>query len=308
METCEVNKPRTCKVFWWIVLAIIAVVAWQGWVFFKTKKIEKERFEYAAQVELNKMVDTLSTQFHELTVAVNELSEKISETKHEEAAFEKIFVEQLNKYKNIPSFVCGFEPNAYQPKQRLFGIGWARKGDSFEKVLVEYDYTLTRDKTEIRTDWYTETIKDGARWVDPYWGTALQSHLIAYSVPVCQGDAKKVIGAVIGVCRLDDLRNSVSDLKLGASGYSFIVSTTGTYVTYPIKDYYQQNKTIFDVAKAQNNASLEAVARDILAKKDGVGHFISEITQRESTVCFKSIPDTPYILCAVFANNEGFKQ
>jgi len=204
--------------------------------------------------------------------------------------------------------VCGFEPNAYQPKQPLFGIGWVRHQDSFEKVLVEYDYTLTRDKTEVRTDWYTETIKDGARWVDPYWGTALQSHLTAYSVPIYQVDTKKVIGVVIGVCRLDDLRTLISDLKLGTTGYSFIISTKGTYVSYPIKDYYQQNKTIFDVAKAQNNSSLEAVAHEILAKKEGIGHFTSEITKQESTVYFKVIPDTPFILCAVFANNEGFKR
>ncbi len=56
-------------------------------------------------------------------------------------------------------------------------------GAAITDACITYDYTETNeaDPSSPDTNWYTGPIKDGSQWVDPFWGTASQSMLAAYS-------------------------------------------------------------------------------------------------------------------------------
>lgn len=306
----KLNKEKTSvafKLFLGLCVAVLVVVVWQGWVFFKAKKAMKEQFKYSVCLEMDKVIDRLSENFREISSAVRESAEKLKTVKYSELALEGLFKEQLEKYKNIPSFVCAFEPYAYDAKKRLFGMCWVGRDDDFKKVPIDYDYVIPSQEASIYTDWYTKTIKNGPGWVEPYWGTALQSYLLAYAEPFYAGDDKKTVGVVMAVYRLDDLKNSISQLKFGQSGYSFIISLEGAYAVHPVEDYYHKNKTIFDIAKDQNNKSLELLAHEIITKKEGVGSFTDTVTEQKYSVLFKTIPTTHLILCTVFVEHEVLK-
>jgi hypothetical protein len=140
-------------------------------------------------------------------------------------------------------------PYASDPGVKLYAPHAARVDGRIELFPLEqrYDYTSY--------DWFTGGLK-GAGWGEPYFSVATDNLVVGYNVPFFRpADASKT-PAPIGVVRvnltLDGIRELVSSVSLGETGYGFMLSRKGVYMSYPDESYVRRQLSAFDVARARN--------------------------------------------------------
>ena len=91
----------------------------------------------------------------------------------------------------------------------------------------DYDYT--------NTDWYQMGFgSDEVLWSTPYFDEALEQTFITAAVELA--DNSEPIGVLSGDYVLDSIQEIVTDVKIGESGYAFLVDETGLFLTHPDLD------------------------------------------------------------------------
>lgn len=76
------------------------------------------------------------------------------------------------------------------------------------------------------------------------------------------------MGVVTADVSLAWLQNIVNSIRIGRSGYGFLLSKNGTYVTHP-KDPWIMNETIFSVAEAKEDKYLRELGRAMIRGDSG---------------------------------------
>ena len=126
--------------------------------------------------------------------------------------------------------------------------------DETGKITVEeresdYDYTLppSDDASAPQTAWYHNPITLGPTWTDPFVATGAGKVLIEYGAPFFTGlgsDAEPA-GVVAIDYSLENMRQLVANLDLGATGYGTVYSQSGAYLAHPVPELVA-NTTIFE--------------------------------------------------------------
>ena len=151
---------------------------------------------------------------------------------------------------NPDLFAAGiaYLPYAWNPRVRLFAPNAAWNGANIDQFQVEqrYDYTTY--------DWFKDGIAAASpHWGEPYLGGATKTLVVGYSVPFYRqndpGPNRTPIGLVRTNLSLNGIHQIVSSLALGETGYAFLLSRKGVYLSDPVADYMRDLRTIFDVAQ-----------------------------------------------------------
>ncbi|MBC7810984.1 MAG: hypothetical protein H7175_07560, partial [Burkholderiales bacterium] len=160
------------------------------------------------------------------------------------------------------------------------------------------------EDTESRhTAWYHEPIDNGARWDEPFLAAYIGKVLVEYGVPFYfTNNPDKPAGMVSINYSLQTMRDLVSSLELGETGYGFVVSTDGTYLTHPVRELVTSS-TIFDSVGEQDSA-LRSGAQQALNGESVMIDGIDPITQDGSWTFFEPLPVTGWALGVVMNKNE----
>lgn len=123
----------------------------------------------------------------------------------------------------------------------------------------EYDiHSLDLSKQK----WWTNAIKNGSNWTDPYYWDKWNANIVSYSIPV------KVNGKIIGVAGADfvydDLKKTISSIKLYKTGYMGLLNKDGYVLSHP-------TLTIKDNMKTLGNGELRPVWDKIENSNSKVG-------------------------------------
>lgn len=192
-------------------------------------------------------------------------------------------------------------PYAWDPKVRLFSPHVSRNGAGFSRFQLHntYDYTTH--------DWFQSGIAAGRpHWFEPYFGTATKTLVVGYSVPFYRKDdpTKTVIGLVRTNMSLDHIRQIVSNLALGKTGYAFLLSRQGVYLSDPVEDYVRELRTIFDVARLQGDEGRKRLGEKVLAGQRDDEEGMSGITGQATWMFTEPIPITGWSIGTVFMKDE----
>lgn len=167
-----------------------------------------------------------------------------------------------------------YAPYAFDPKVKLYAPHAARAGAGVENFALEqrYDYS--------GYDWYTAGLKGG--WGEPYYGDATKRMVVGYAVPIFRpGDASKT---PIGVARvnvtLDTVRDLVSSVSLGQTGYGFLISKNGVLLSYPIEDYVRQRRKMVDIARELKDPARVNMTERALRGESTEGVALSGVTRQ----------------------------
>ena len=156
-------------------------------------------------------------------------------------AFEPYFLESDKLY---------FAPYHYRSGGR---IGFSMLGDP------SYRYFYM--------DWYQVPKElERAVWTEPYNDEGGGNIIMAtYTVPFYRTmDGKKVFaGVVTADISLEWLEDMISDIKLFKTGYAFLLSRHGTFITHPTRDYIM-NETIFSLAEELGSSQLREIGRKMV--------------------------------------------
>jgi hypothetical protein len=183
---------------------------------------------------------------------------------------EKVLQHLLEENPTLQGITVAFDKGAYSPEYNLYYIYVYRDLEGrLQSELQEsnYDYTLPpSDDPELpQTQWYFNPANFGPTWTEPYLATGAGKVLISYGVPFFSGDNldDKPTGVVTVDYSLEGMRELVSNLDLGLTGFGAVFSDTGTFLSHPVPERIAVGNVFTDPTLQE--ADFQDVAHQVLA-------------------------------------------
>ncbi len=197
-----------------------------------------------------------------------------------------------------------YEPFAADPRYRYFMPYCFRNGDQLAvKWLGSDSYQY------FYLDWYQVPRElERPMWSEPYYdegaGNIIMSTFTAPFYRESQGHRAiaGVVGADISLIRLTDI---VAAVKIYQSGYAFLLSQNGVFVTHPDKGWIMR-KSIFSLAEDRKSPGMREVGREMTRGGQGFVPIPETLTGRKSWLYYAPLPSTGWSLGVVFPDRELF--
>lgn len=221
---------------------------------------------------------------------------------YDESELFKVLFAIVERNPEIYGASVAFEPYAFDRNKKHYAPYFYKinGGISFKYLDKFYDY--------FTWDWYQIPRElEAPQWTEPYFGEGGGILMSSYAVPfykVVQG-RRKLTGIISVDISLEHLRDIVSSIKILDSGYGFLISKNGTFVTHPIKKYIM-NETIFSVAEERNDASLRETGRRMIGGGAGFSaHSVkSAVTGKSCIMTYVPIKSNGWSLGVFFPYDE----
>jgi len=214
------------------------------------------------------------------------------------------FLTRLVKYNpSIYASSIAFEPYSFSNTEKFYAPYVFRNGDQLESTFLgadDYNYFIM--------DWYQipATLKE-PYWSEPYYDEGGAGALLStYSVPFyVRKNNQRVFGGVITIdISLDWLTDIVNSVKIFETGYAFLLSRNGVYVTHPNRAQIM-NETIFTRAKELDEPEMREIGREMIQGKNN----LSSITLKDKGyvwIYYTRLPSTKWSLAVVYPHREMF--
>ncbi len=155
-------------------------------------------------------------------------------------------------------------------------------------------------------DWYQIPKELGVQiWSEPYLDkTSGETLMTSCSAPIFLGTGaeRQVRGVVVADVSLEWLTKLVGAIRVLRTGYSFLLSRNGTFLTHPDRDLIM-NETIFSLAESHNRPELRELGKKMV---HGGSDFVAYTTIGgiASRMSFAPVPSTGWTLAVVFPEAE----
>lgn len=165
----------------------------------------------------------------------------------------------------IYGMAIAFEPYFLDTEQLYFSPYHFRSGGRIAFTMLG-----SPDYRYFYMDWYQiPQHLERAVWTEPYNDEGGANITTAtYSVPFYRvvGGKRTFAGVVTADISMDWLEDIISDIRIFETGYAFLLSRHGTFLTHPNRDYIM-NQTIFTLAEESDLPQLRSIGRDMLEGK-----------------------------------------
>ncbi len=155
-------------------------------------------------------------------------------------------------------------------------------------------------------DWYQLPKELGhCVWTEPYYGKGGGVIMATYAVPFYKiiNGKKEFMGVVAADISLKWLQNIVESIKIGKTGYAFLISKDGRFITYPDKRFIM-NETIFTVAKEYNRPYLRKIGIEMIHGCCGFVPVYSILTGKKCWLSFAPLSSSGWALGVMFPQKE----
>ncbi len=201
----------------------------------------------------------------------------------------------------------------------LFGIGVAYCRCAYPDLFAPY--LMRRPEGVVYTElqqayayderppdfWYHRALRLGPNWVNN-WGQVTQSWIAVYSVPF-RNDQTDCGDDYAGVAFLtysfDWVEGQLRRLDLGKTGYGFLVSQNGTFMTHPNSDFVHSRKTVYAMAEETGDRSLAFIGDKIKEQRYELSEYLDPISNRDSWLALAPIERTGWVLGVVYLKENA---
>jgi sigma-B regulation protein RsbU (phosphoserine phosphatase) len=268
--------------------------------------ISRQMIEKGIKENSSNLITTTTNKIEVLLGATQKIPENIAyflenSTNDEQELFQVLYAIVENNAE-IYGAAIAFEPYMFKKDQEFFAPYFykAYGGINFKYLDRYYNYFLW--------DWYQIPRELGRpQWIEPYFGEGGGILMSSYSVPFYKkiGNKRQVAGVIVVDISLESLRNIVSSIKILKSGYGFLISKNGTFVTHPIKEFIM-NETIFTIAEAREDNNLREVGRKMIRGESGIAPMWvkSAVTGKSCWMAYVPIKSSGWSLGILFPQDE----
>jgi len=208
--------------------------------------------------------------------------------------------------KNNPAIYASaiaFEPYSFSAGQKFYAPYAFRNGPRIETTILgsdEYNYFIM--------DWYQipATLKQ-PYWSEPYYDEGGAGALLStYSVPFYMNkNGQRVLGGIITIdISLTWLTEIVNSVKIFETGYAFLISRNGVFVTYPDSSFIM-NESVFSLAKEQNMPELREIGRSMIKGESNLTS-VNDPEKGKVWIYYARLPSTKWSLGVVYPHNEMY--
>ncbi len=200
---------------------------------------------------------------------------------------------------DIYGAAIALEPYAYSKDKLCFAPYYCRSGGKLKFTYLDCDsYTW---------DWYRIPKEvNHAVWSEPYYDEGAGNRMMStFSVPFYKSvkGKKRFMGVITADISLTWLKKIVSSIKIAQTGYGFLISKNGRFVTHPQTNLIM-NETVFSVAKATNNINLQKIGREMTEGKSGFAPFTSMRTGKKCWIGYAPLSTSNWSLGILFPQDE----
>ncbi|WP_456325927.1 PDC sensor domain-containing protein, partial [Desulfonauticus submarinus] len=213
----------------------------------------------------------------------------------------KILKEIVKTNPDIYGCAVAFEPYAFNQKRLYFAPYFYKK-----KGKVKLTYIGGQNYQYFYWDWYQlPKILKRAVWSEPYYGKGGGILMSTYSVPFYRivNGKKKFWGVVAIDISLSWLQKLVSSIKVAQTGYGFLISKNGTFITHPQKNLIM-NETIFSLAEEKKSPFLRKIGRKMIQGEKGFVPVNSIVTGKKCWLAYTPLPANGWSLGVLFPQTE----
>jgi len=168
---------------------------------------------------------------------------------------------------------------------------------------------LTRGNFNYREKaWFQNPLQSGAAlWTEPYYATAGSDALMCtYAVPFSgKHEGKSFSGVVTADIVMDWLTRIISGLHYVETGYAFLISRSGTFISHPNRRY-EMNESLFTLSRKTGNPELAEIGRVMTKGRSGRQQFTSPHLQTRSWVFYRPFTKNGWSLGLVIPHDELF--
>jgi len=210
----------------------------------------------------------------------------------------------LDNNPEIFGSTAAFEPYAFDPKVRAFAPYAFRDGNTLKHINIgdnNYPY--------IYLDWYQVPKElERAVWSEPYFDEGAGNIMMStYSVPFFRvgGGTRVLTGIVTADISLDWLVDIVSRLSPYQSGFAFLISQSGVFVTHPDREWIM-HESIFSVAEAADDPELRKTGRAMIRGENGFVALRDHFAGQKAWMYYAPLPSVGWSIGVVFPEEALF--
>lgn len=151
--------------------------------------------------------------------------------------------------------------------------------------------------------------KDMAGWTEEFTCHKNDKLVVSYYSPIRIKDNASnwiTVGSVISELSLLDLADSINSLKIGDSGYAFLVSKDGTYLSHPNQDWIM-NKNLFRISEHEFSKTQSQISSLLVNGETGsTVAYPQYLNYEKCWIYYTPIKETGWTLIFVVPYNELF--
>lgn len=297
------NKGIRFKLVFFILssCALIFAVIFAYNYFFSRRIIEKNIKTSAENLVLATInrIDAVLSSVEKVPQTIAYFLEYAAYDKEEILSFLSSVVEGNSE---IYGSTIAFEPYAFRQDDLYFAPYFCKSGEG-----LQFTYIGSDNYRYFEWDWYKAPKELGRpAWTEPYYDEGAGNIIMStYSVPFYK-DAegrKSFMGIVTADISLSWLQNIVSSIKIGKTGYAFLISKSGRIVTHPL-DRLIMHESVFGLAEARNDRKLLEVGREMTEGKSGFVALRDIVSGKNCWLAFTPVASSGWSLGVLFPQDE----
>ena len=213
----------------------------------------------------------------------------------------RFLYEFIHSSPDVIGSAAAFEPYAFDPEKRAFAPYCFRNHDMLELIFLEgsYDYFLA--------DWYLlPKYLEHPVWSEPYFDEGGADILMtSLSVPMFHRKAQErtFTGVITADISLTWLQEYVSKVSVYRSGYAFLVSRNGVFISTPDNRLIMR-ESLFSLAEAQGSPEMRRIGQDMTKGGEGFVKLPDFFLGRPAWITYMPVPSTGWSVGIVVPEDE----
>jgi len=286
----------------WILISVSVITAISLWYnYTSSKKLIINEIEQNAKETLKATANRMDIIFFSMEKATKTLSIPLEDQRIRSSKEDILFLLRrvVEENREVYGSTVAFEPYAFEPRLRFFAPYYYKYGGKLSFKYIPYNY--------FAWGWYmVPKLLHHAVWVEPYFdkdgGGIVMS---TYSVPLYNTEnGRKEFYAIATVdVSLKWLQETVSSIKIGQTGYGFLISKKGTFVTHPSTRLIMR-KTIFEVAETNDDKALSSIGLEMIRGETGFVPYSGPFVKKPCWIAYAPLRSNGWSLGIIFPQQE----
>jgi sigma-B regulation protein RsbU (phosphoserine phosphatase) len=279
-----------------------------GYTYSYSRKIILEEAEMKARNLTLSVANKIEQEFRAVTKVPQHLVSFLKTNDYNKTTLNRIIREMVADNPEVFGSVVGFESNAFENGLQSYSPYYYRTRNGIKYLQLgsaSYNY--------FQRDWYhlPKVLKEPL-WIEPYFhrrggGIIMTTYSFPLLESVKDGTTTKVKAIVSADISLEWLTWLVASMRLGRTGYGFIMSDIGTIVTHPREEWIMR-QSIFSLAEEHGDSRLRQIGRAMIREESGFVELGSTLTGEDAFIAYARIPSPGWSLGAVFPRSEIFEE
>ncbi len=279
-----------------------------GYNYYYSREIILDEAEMRARNLTLSVANKIEQEFRAVTKVPRHLVSLLKINDYNRTTLDRIIREMAADNSEVFGLAVSFESNAFEEGVQSYSPYYYRTRNGLEYLQLgsaSYNY--------FQKDWHhIPKILKAPVWIEPFFDRGGHGIIVATcSFPLLEqakdGADAKVKAIVSADISLEWLTWLVASMRLGRTGYGFIMSDIGTIVTHPREEWIMR-QSIFSLAEEYGDSKLRRIGRAMIREESGFVELGSTLTGEDAFIAYARIPSPGWSLGAVFPRSEIFEE